>query len=124
MAQPTVFQRELTARVHTVLRRPVASSDPEMVTFGDLRVHLFGIALSRRGRGIEINRNKFGLFATRRCQVVTLESCLVTLWWRVELSDSRTLDTQINRLRTQIEDNPAIRRDLITIGGVGFRLDP
>jgi two-component system response regulator RegX3 len=46
------------------------------------------------------------------------------LWWGLELSDTRTLDTHVKRLRQKIENDPANPRHLITIRGVGFRLDP
>jgi len=40
-----------------------------------------------------------------------------------ELSDTRTLDTHVKRLRQKIEDEPAEPKHLLTIRGVGFRLD-
>jgi two-component system, OmpR family, response regulator RegX3 len=45
------------------------------------------------------------------------------LWWGTELSNTRTLDTHVKRLRQKIELDPAQPRHLITIRGVGFRLD-
>jgi two-component system response regulator RegX3 len=81
----------------------------------------------RRGEEIELSRKEFdllALFASRLGQVVTREVCLDTLWWGLELSDTRTLDTHVKRLRQKIENDPANPRHLITIRGVGFRLDP
>ena len=60
---------------------------------------------------------------SRLGQVVTREVCLDTLWWGLELTDTRTLDTHVKRLRQKIEDDPANPRHLLTIRGVGFRLD-
>jgi len=119
--------RELVARMRAVLRRPSAPGDAEVVTFGDLRIDVLRRAVTRRGRQVDLSRKEFdllALFASRLGQVVTREICLDTLWWGLELSDTRTLDTHVKRLRQKIEDDPARPRHLITIRGVGFRLDP
>jgi len=63
----------------------------------------------RRGEEIELSRKEFdllALFASRLGQVVTREVCLDTLWWGLELSDTRTLDTHVKRLRQKIENDP------------------
>ena len=119
--------RELIARIHAVLRRPVSLSEGEVVSFGDLRIDFVRRTVIRRSQEIELSRKEFdllALFATRLGQVVTREVCLDTLWWGLELSDTRTLDTHVKRLRQKIEDDPANPHHLITIRGVGFRLDP
>jgi two-component system response regulator RegX3 len=119
--------RELVARIRAVLRRPVVIDDDEVVNFGDLHIDFVRRSVTRRGTEVELSRKEFdllALFATRLGQVVTREVCLDTLWWGLELSDTRTLDTHVKRLRQKIEDDPANPRHLITIRGVGFRLDP
>jgi two-component system response regulator RegX3 len=118
--------RELVARIRAVLRRPVSASDDEVITFGDLRIDFSRRTVTRKSREVELSRKEFdllALFATRLGQVVTREVCLDTLWWGLELSDTRTLDTHVKRLRQKIEDDPSNPRHLITIRGVGFRLD-
>ncbi|HVB51373.1 MAG TPA: response regulator transcription factor [Acidimicrobiales bacterium] len=119
--------RELVARIRAVLRRPATDEDDDLVTFGDLRIDFTRRTVTRRAQEIELSRKEFdllGLFAQRLGQVVTREVCLDTLWWGLELSDTRTLDTHVKRLRQKIEEDPASPRHLITIRGVGFRLDP
>lgn len=119
--------RELVARIRAVLRRPLTVADDETVTFGDLRLDFVRRTVTREGHEIDLSRKEFdllALFATRLSQVITREVCLDTLWWGLELSDTRTLDTHVKRLRQKIEDDPANPRHLITIRGVGFRLDP
>ncbi|MGC1238517.1 MAG: response regulator transcription factor [Acidimicrobiales bacterium] len=118
--------RELVARIRAVLRRPATTNDDEVITFGDLRIDFTRRTVTRKIREVELSRKEFdllALFATRLGQVVTREVCLDTLWWGLELSDTRTLDTHVKRLRQKIEDDPANPRHLITIRGVGFRLD-
>jgi two-component system response regulator RegX3 len=118
--------RELVARMRAVLRRPAANAEEEVITFGDLRIDFVRRTVSRQGREIELSRKEFdllALFASRLGQVVTRETCLDTLWWGLELSDTRTLDTHVKRLRQKVEEDPANPRHLLTIRGVGFRLD-
>ena len=118
--------RELVARIRAVLRRPLTDETEDVVSFGDLRIDYGRRTVTRRGQEIELSRKEFdllGLFASRLGQVVTREVCLDTLWWGLELSDTRTLDTHVKRLRQKIEDDPTTPRHLITIRGVGFRLD-
>lgn len=118
--------RELVARIRAVLRRPSTESTDEIISFGDLRIDLVRRTVSRSGEDIELSRKEFdllALFASRLGQVVTREVCLDTLWWGLELSDTRTLDTHVKRLRQKIELDPANPVHLLTIRGVGFRLD-
>jgi len=119
--------RELVARIRAVLRRPTTEvNTEEFISFGSLRMDLLRRAVSRDGKDIELSRKEFdllALLASRLGQVVTREHCLDTLWWGLELSDTRTLDTHIKRLRQKIEVDPANPQHLVTIRGVGFRLD-
>lgn len=118
--------RELVARMRAILRRPAIPQDEEVIIFGDLRMDFVRRSLSRNGVEIDLSRKEFdllALFASRLGQVVTREVCLDTLWWGLELSDTRTLDTHVKRLRQKIELDPAEPTHLVTIRGVGFRLD-
>ncbi len=118
--------RELVARMRVVLRRPAIESNDEIISFGEIRLDLTRRTVAKNDVVIELSRKEFDLltlFATRLGQVVTREVCLDTLWWGLELSDTRTLDTHVKRLRQKIEDEPADPKHLLTIRGVGFRLD-
>ena len=118
--------RELIARMRVVLRRPAIESNEEIINFGNIRLDLTRRTVEKNNVAIELSRKEFDLltlFATRLGQVVTREVCLDTLWWGLELSDTRTLDTHVKRLRQKIEDEPADPKQLLTIRGVGFRLD-
>ena len=119
--------RELVARMRAVLRRPTLDVNDDVVEFAELRIDVIRRTVTLRAIEVELSRKEFdllALFASRLGQVVTREVCLDTLWWGLELSDTRTLDTHVKRLRHKIEADPASPRHLITIRGVGFRLDP
>jgi two-component system response regulator RegX3 len=90
--------RELVARIRAVLRRPIITNDDEVVNFGDLHIDFVRRTVTRRATEVELSRKEFdllALFATHLGQVVTREVCLDTLWWGLELSDTRTLDTHV-----------------------------
>ena len=52
------------------------------------------------------------------------EELIDRLWAGRELTDTRTLDTHVRRLRVKLEENPAAPLYLLTVRGVGFRFDP
>jgi len=83
------------------------------VTVGDRRTHL--------------SRREFDLLAvllTPARRVRTHDELIDLLWPDRYLSDSRTLDTHIHRLRAKLEPDPADPQFIVTVRGVGFRIDP
>jgi two-component system response regulator RegX3 len=118
--------RELVARMRAVLRRPPESAE-DPVRVGEVVVDVVRRTVQRGGRTVELSRQEFDLLAllcANLGQVVTREAALDTLWWEVELTDDRTLDTHVKRLRQKLEPDPGAPRHLVTVRGVGFRLDP
>jgi two-component system, OmpR family, response regulator RegX3 len=119
--------RELVARIRAVLRRPAPANEPDTISFGNVTIDLVRRRVTRGDEVIEMSRKEFdllSLFGAHLGDVVTREVCLDTLWWGLDLADSRTLDTHVKRLRQKIEETPATPRHLVTVRGVGFRLDP
>jgi two-component system response regulator RegX3 len=118
--------RELSARIRAVLRRQIPVDPSETIHVGDVSIDPIRRSVIKSGHAVELSRKEFdllNLLAQRVGQVVTRETCLDALWWGQELADTRTLDTHVKRLRHKIEDDPASPKHLITIRGVGFRLD-
>jgi two-component system response regulator RegX3 len=144
--------RELVARIEAVLRRvpavtsvtsapasttstpggPVASATPApptpegLLAFGDVVVDFNRRAVTRHGTDLHLSRREFDLLAALSSppgRVHTREDLLDLLWPGGNLVDSRTLDTHVHRLRSKIEMNPSAPRHLMTVRGVGFRLD-
>jgi two-component system response regulator RegX3 len=118
--------RELVARMRAVMRRHAPVDSDDVVTVGAIRIDPSRRAVTRDTETIDLSRKEFDLLfllASRLGQVVTREECLDALWWGQDLADTRTLDTHVKRLRQKIEIDPGSPRHLITIRGVGFRLD-
>ena len=120
--------RELIARIRAVLRRSTSEPSTDIITsIGDIRIDTSRRSVMRNGEELELSRKEFdllALFASRLGQVVTRDECLDEIWWGRDLTDTRTLDTHVKRLRQKIEVDPGNPAHLVTIRGVGFRLDP
>lgn len=120
--------RELIARIRAVLRR--SGSEPAsdvIMSIGEFRIDTVRRSVVRDGAELELSRKEFdllALFASRLGQVVTRDECLDEIWWGRDLADTRTLDTHVKRLRQKLETDPSNPIHLLTIRGVGFRLDP
>jgi len=120
--------RELIARIRAVLRRTTSEPSSDIITsVGEIRIDTSRRSVMRNGEELELSRKEFdllALFASRLGQVVTRDECLDEIWWGRDLTDTRTLDTHVKRLRQKIEVDPGNPVHLVTIRGVGFRLDP
>ncbi len=57
-------------------------------------------------------------------EVLEREHLFTSVWQTEYLGDTRSLDVHISWLRQAIEENPRNPKYLITIRGVGYRLDP
>jgi two-component system response regulator RegX3 len=120
--------RELVARMRAVLRRGAASPAPrdEAVAVGPVVLDTGRREVSVAGQPVDLSRKEFDLLALLMAhagQVVTREWCIDRLWWDQDLSDTRTLDTHVKRLRRKVEPDPANPRYLVTVRGVGFRFE-
>jgi two-component system response regulator RegX3 len=120
--------RELVARMRAVLRRGATTPAPrdEIVNVGPVRLDTGRREVSVDGRPVDLSRKEFDLLAllmSHAGQVVTRDWCIDRLWWDQDLSDTRTLDTHVKRLRRKIEPDPANPRHLVTVRGVGFRFE-
>ena len=132
--------RELVARMQAVLRRSptsrrvlpaeilsVQTPRREAILAGPVRVDLGQRFVSVNGRAVYLSRLEFDLLAVLLSppgQVRTREELIDQLWAGRELTDTRTLDTHVRRLRVKLEEEPARPHYLLTVRGVGFRFDP
>ena len=120
--------RELVARMRAVLRRGVAVAEhpEEVLNVGPVRLDASRREVTVHEVPVELSRKEFDLLSllmSHSGQVVTRDGCIDRLWWDQELTDTRTLDTHIKRLRRKIEPDPANPRHLVTVRGVGFRFE-
>ena len=140
--------RELVARMQAILRRvsppttAVGRSGaldgvggpgfPEdgihrLTAFGSVTVDFVRREVTVAGTQTHLSRREFDLLAVLLSparRVRTRDELIDLLWPDRFLSDSRTLDTHIHRLRAKLEPDPAEPRYIVTVRGVGFRIDP
>ena len=140
--------RELVARMHAILRRMAPPgtepADPRIplvrpsgqatedgssagATFGAVTVDFVRREVTVDGERTHLSRREFDLLAVLLSPsrwVRTRDELIDLLWPDRYLSDSRTLDTHIHRLRAKLEPDPAEPRYIVTVRGVGFRIDP
>ena len=64
------------------------------------------------------------LFMRHPKQVFTRDQLLDQVWGFSEFIDSSTVTVHIHRLRDKIEPDPAKPTRLVTVWGVGYRLEP
>jgi two-component system, OmpR family, phosphate regulon response regulator OmpR len=126
---PKPFEpRELVLRLNNIIRRTASSSpasaapaQPELVRFGPY-VYRLDKGELRHGEEIiritEREREMLTILARQSGETVPREA----LAGRGELSNERTVDVQINRLRRKIETDPANPLLLQTVRGSGYRL--
>lgn len=119
---------ELSARIRALLRR-TRSNDaetPKVVDVGDLSVRVAERRVLRGAEEIAVTKTEFRLLCTlalARGTVVTREQLLERVWAYGYFDDTRLLDVHIRRLRQKIEPDPSRPSLVVTVRGVGYRMN-
>lgn len=119
--------KELLARVRAMLRRSerdLAVGDSLMI--GGATIDLPKRMLVRHGTPHLLSEKEVGmlrLLAAHLGEAVSREKFLDVVWGYHAYPSTRTVDNFIAALRAKLEDDPAHPRHLITVRGVGYRLD-
>ncbi len=121
--------RELVSRVKAVLRR--TRPDPggagqRPVTVGDIHIDPRTRQVHVRGREVGLTSKEFDLlwtFATHPRQVFNRTQLLDRVWGVTEYVDPSTVTVHVRRLREKIEEDPSNPRYIVTVWGVGYRMD-
>jgi DNA-binding response OmpR family regulator len=119
--------KELSARIRALLRRarPANPGHPRL-TFGDLEIVPDEGKVLVAGREVAVTKTEFRLLlelAQDPGAVVSRERLLEHVWGYGYFGDSRLVDVHVRRLRTKIERDPAEPRHVVTVRGMGYRLD-
>jgi DNA-binding response OmpR family regulator len=118
--------KELSARIRALLRRirPSATRRAQL-TFGELELSPEEGKITRNGEEIHLTKTEFRLLcelAENAGKVFSRESLLDRVWGYDYFGDGRLVDVHIRRLRTKIETDPANPRYVVTVRGLGYRL--
>jgi DNA-binding response OmpR family regulator len=119
--------KELSARIRALLRR-VRPAQPghERLVFGDLELIPEEGKVLRGGTEVHLTKTEFRLLcelADNRGKVYSREELLDNVWGYDYFGDGRLVDVHVRRLRTKVETDPAAPRHVVTVRGLGYRLE-
>ncbi|WP_433125444.1 response regulator transcription factor [Micromonospora sp. CA-240977] len=122
--------KELTARLRALRRRaragvggPAPDSVP-VLSFGELEISPDAGEVRRGGQPVAVTRTEFRLLcelAEHAGRVLSRQQLLQRVWG-YDLGDERLVDVHVGRLRQKIEPDPATPRHLVTLRGLGYKL--
>jgi two-component system response regulator ResD len=120
--------REVVSRVNAVLRR---AGEPkiepgERLEVGDLMIDAGARTVLVIDKHIVLSAKEFDLlhyFARHPRQVFTREQLLEHVWGYEFFGDASTVTVHIRRLREKIETDPSHPKYIVTVWGVGYKMD-
>lgn len=120
--------KELSARIRALLRRVrTPEIGPSTIRIGDLEIAPDEGAVRRNGEEIHLTKTEFRLLCelgSSPGKVFSRESLLERVWGYGYFGDGRLVDVHIRRLRTKIEHDAAHPRHVVTVRGMGYKLQP
>ncbi len=128
MTKPFVM-KELAARIRALRRRsrPASSAVVGVIEVRDLELRPDQGVLLRAGVEIHLTRTEFRLLcelAAAPSRVFSREMLLERIWGYDYFGDGRIVDVHVRRLRTKIEVDPSQPELLVTVRGLGYKLQP
>jgi two-component system KDP operon response regulator KdpE len=117
---------ELLARLRVVQRYHLPSAKTAPFTSGHLQVDLALRTVKIRGQTVKLSRTEYSLlryFVQHAGRVLTHHQLLREIWDLEDAEKTARLRVYVTYLREKIETNPAKPELLITVPGVGYRLD-
>jgi two-component system, OmpR family, response regulator RegX3 len=120
--------RELVARIRAVLRRGHESEPAALSTLeaGPVRMDVERHVVTVNGGDTKLPLKEFELlemFLRNPGRVLTRGQLIDRVWGSDYVGDTKTLDVHVKRLRAKIEPDPATPSYLVTVRGLGYKLD-
>ncbi|MGD0810000.1 MAG: response regulator transcription factor [Acidimicrobiales bacterium] len=121
-----VTAKELFARIRASMRRAHTGAWNETsLKFGDVEISVEKGAVRKAGSEVSLTRTEFRLLcelAARPRWVMSRPQLLERVWGYDYFGDTRLVDVHIGRLRSKIETDPSKPELLLTMRGVGYKL--
>src|SRR5690606_17197808 len=98
--------------------------NPSTMVVGDLEIRADAGEVRLRGQPVQLTRTEFLLLcelAAHAGQVLSRQQLLQRVWG-YEFGDERLVDVHVGRLRQKIEDDTSSPRRLVTVRGLGYKL--
>ncbi len=128
--------RELLARVKALLRRvrltreealaEALTAENDILSAGDLVVDQSRRVAYRGGQALALKPRELDLLAyllRHRGVALSREQLLQQVWGWDYVGSTRTVDVHVRWLREKVEDDPAAPSRIVTVRGIGYRLD-
>jgi DNA-binding response OmpR family regulator len=123
--------RELLARVRAMLRRAHMFEAPpegekELLQVGDIEINSARHQVSKGAKVLDLTPKEFDLLTfllKNKGFVFGRDQLLEKVWGYDFTGDTRTVDVHVRWLREKVEDNPNEPKLLITVRGVGYKLE-
>jgi two-component system response regulator RegX3 len=121
--------RELIARIRAVLRRggdDDSGADEGVLESGRVRMDVERHVVMVDGEPITLPLKEFDLleYLLRNTgRVLTRTQLIDRVWGADYVGDTKTLDVHVKRLRSKIEADPANPVHLVTVRGLGYKLE-
>ena len=118
---------ELVSRVRALLRRRMLDrSSAALLHVGGLELDVAKHTATVDGRPLQLTRSEFrllALLASEPGRDFTRDELVRHLWQSEFVGDRRAIDVHISNLRKKLEGEAHERRRLVTVRGVGYRLE-
>lgn len=119
--------RELVARVRAILRRVQGeAASPRPLRLGPLEIDTAGHRVTLHGRPVDLTPSEFAILqalASQPGRVFSRLELLERVQGEAYEGYERTIDAHIKNLRRKMEDDPRHPRWIVTVFGVGYRLE-
>jgi DNA-binding response OmpR family regulator len=124
----------LLARIKTVLRRfehtkvpaPAEKEEGPLVV-GDLVIDTAAHSVTVAGQPVELTPLEFDLLhalAEKAGQVLSVDDLLDRVWGEEYVGQPQVVYVHIHWLRERLEEDPQTPRRIVTVRGVGYKLEP
>ena len=124
--------RELVARMRAVLRRSSDDSnnssdlDSSAMEVGTIALDPDQHRVLVHGQEVTMPLKEFELLhilMANAGRVLPRETLIDRVWGTDYVGDTKTLDVHIKRLRSKVEDDPAVPTRIVTIRGLGYKFE-
>ena len=118
--------RELVARIKVGLRRQTGRRKSPLHRLGNIEIDLPSHRVTKNGAELSLTKKEYEileLLLSRPGEVITRDEFLNQLWGEDVYVTHRVIDTHMASLRKKIEDNPNNPKYILSVRGVGYRLD-
>jgi DNA-binding response OmpR family regulator len=123
----SICAEELLGRLEVLDERARPRAGSTMEVGDHVELDLVAHELRRDGRPVHLRPKEFNLLAMLAAhpgRAYTRRQLLDRVWGAEHRGDPRTVDVHVRWLRAKIESDPARPTHLVTLRGVGYRLDP